>query len=54
MNNLNGKLTVADLIERLQECDPEKIVEVGQCCDNQYWWDGAIGVDRTGETVRIY
>lgn len=30
------KLTVADLIQRLQNCDPTKVVEVSQCLDNQY------------------
>ena len=31
------KMTVADLIERLHHCDPQKIIEVSQCCDNQYY-----------------
>lgn len=48
------KMTVADLIERLHHCDPEKIVEVSQCCDNQYYWDSAVGVDDSGETVKIF
>lgn len=48
------KMTVADLIERLQHCDPQKVVEIPQCCDNQYYWDSAVGVDDSGETVKIF
>lgn len=48
------KITVADLMERLHNCDPQKVIEVSQCCDNQYWWDGAVGIDDSGETVKIF
>ena len=47
-------MTVASLIEKLQNCDPQKVIEVSQCCDNQYWWDAAVGIDDSGETIRIY
>lgn len=50
----NKKMTVASLIEKLQNCDPQKVIEVSQCCDNQYWWDAAVGIDDSAETIRIY
>lgn len=47
-------LTVAQLIQKLQQCDPDKHVQVGQSCGDQYWWDGVAGVDITGDVIRIY